>query len=59
MLNNGSWLELFDPYRFFEAYRNYLLIDLAAENDDDMMNWKGWVESRIRYLVLKVIQIFI
>lgn len=55
VLNNGSWLELFEPYRFFEAYKNYLQIDIAAENDDDMMNWKGWVESRIRYLILKVI----
>ncbi|KAI3735811.1 hypothetical protein L6452_15328 [Arctium lappa] len=53
-LNNGSWLELFEPYRFFEAYRNYLQIDIAAENDDDMRNWKGWVESRLRYLILKI-----
>ncbi|GJU56738.1 nuclear poly(A) polymerase 1 [Tanacetum coccineum] len=41
VLNNGSWLELFEPYCFFEAYKNYLQIDIAAENDDDMMNWKG------------------
>ena len=54
MLHNGDWLELFEPYRFFEAYKNYLQIDIAAENDDDMLNWKGWVESRLRYLVMKV-----
>ncbi|KAI3815615.1 hypothetical protein L1987_15292 [Smallanthus sonchifolius] len=54
VLNNGSWLELFEPYRFFEAYKNYLQIDIVAECDEDMMNWKGWVESRIRYLVLKI-----
>lgn len=53
-LNNGGWLELFEPYRFFEAYRNYLQIDIAAENDEDMRNWKGWVESRVRYLILKI-----
>ncbi|KAK9071859.1 hypothetical protein SSX86_008289 [Deinandra increscens subsp. villosa] len=54
VLSNGSWLELFEPYRFFEAYKNYLQIDIVAENDEDMLNWKGWVESRIRYLVLKI-----
>ncbi|GKB08053.1 nuclear poly(A) polymerase 1, partial [Tanacetum coccineum] len=54
VLNNGSWLELFEPYCFFEAYKNYLQIHIAAENDDDMMNWKGWVKSRIRQLVLKI-----
>lgn len=54
VLNNGGWLELFEPFRFFEAYKNYLQIDIVAECDEDLMNWKGWVESRIRYLVLKV-----
>ncbi|XP_071716210.1 nuclear poly(A) polymerase 1-like [Rutidosis leptorrhynchoides] len=54
VLNNGGWLELFEPYRFFEAYKNYLQIDIAAGNDGDMLNWKGWVESRLRYLVLKI-----
>ncbi|GER46045.1 poly(A) polymerase [Striga asiatica] len=29
-------------------------IDIATENDEDMMNWKGWVESRIRLLTLKI-----
>ncbi|KAK9075168.1 hypothetical protein SSX86_003488 [Deinandra increscens subsp. villosa] len=56
VLSNGSWLELFEPYRFFEAYKNYLQIDIVAKSDEDMLNWKGWVESRIRYLVLKVIE---
>ncbi|KAJ0801572.1 putative polynucleotide adenylyltransferase [Helianthus annuus] len=54
VLNNGSWLQLFEPYRFFEAYKNYLQIDIVAVCEEDMMNWKGWVESRIRYLVLKI-----
>ncbi|XP_076913302.1 nuclear poly(A) polymerase 1-like [Bidens hawaiensis] len=54
VLNNGSWLELFEPHRFFEAYKNYLQIDIVAVCDEDMMNWKGWVESRIRYLVFKI-----
>ncbi|KAM0029146.1 putative polynucleotide adenylyltransferase [Helianthus debilis subsp. tardiflorus] len=54
VLNNGSWLQLFEPFRFFEAYKNYLQIDIVAVCEEDMMNWKGWVESRIRYLVLKI-----
>nr|XP_043629934.1 nuclear poly(A) polymerase 1 [Erigeron canadensis] len=54
VLHNGGWHELFEPYRFFEAYKNYLQIDIAAENDDDMLNWKGWVISRLRQLVKKI-----
>ncbi|KAJ8548257.1 hypothetical protein K7X08_030726 [Anisodus acutangulus] len=52
--NKVSWGSLFEPFPFFEAYRNYLRIDIATESEDDMMKWKGWVESRIRLLTLKI-----
>ncbi|GLT60385.1 hypothetical protein SLA2020_331530 [Shorea laevis] len=52
--NRADWDTLFEPYPFFEAYKNYLQIDIAAENADDLRNWKGWVESRIRQLTLKI-----
>ncbi|KAG9136387.1 hypothetical protein Leryth_020185 [Lithospermum erythrorhizon] len=52
--NKASWGTVCEPFAFFEAYKNYLQIDIAAENEDDMMNWKGWVESRIRMLTLKI-----
>lgn len=52
--SNGDWDMLFEPYPFFEAYKNYLQIDINAENADDYQKWKGWVESRLRTLTLKV-----
>ncbi|KAG8382840.1 hypothetical protein BUALT_Bualt05G0120200 [Buddleja alternifolia] len=52
--NKAIWDALFEPFAFFEAYKNYLQIDIAAETDEDLMNWKGWVESRIRLLTLKI-----
>ncbi|CAH9135663.1 unnamed protein product [Cuscuta epithymum] len=52
--SGASWLNLFEHFAFFEAYKNYLQIDISAENNDEMMNWKGWVESRIRMLTLKI-----
>lgn len=53
--NKADWDTLFEPYAFFEAYKNYLQIDISAENDDDLRKWKGWVESRMRQLTLKVL----
>ncbi|KAE8124221.1 hypothetical protein FH972_019126 [Carpinus fangiana] len=47
-------ISLFDPFCFFSAYKNYLQIDLIARNLEDFMNWKGWVESRLRLLTMKV-----
>ncbi|KAI4347224.1 hypothetical protein L6164_008054 [Bauhinia variegata] len=52
--NKADWDTLFEPYPFFEAYKNYLQIDISAENADDLRNWKGWVESRLRQLTLKI-----
>ncbi|XP_073140263.1 nuclear poly(A) polymerase 1-like isoform X2 [Henckelia pumila] len=52
--NKSRWDALFEPFAFFEAYKNYLQIDIASETDEDLRNWKGWVESRIRLLTLKI-----
>ncbi|XP_012847923.1 PREDICTED: nuclear poly(A) polymerase 1-like [Erythranthe guttata] len=54
-VSKGScWDSLFEPFAFFEAYRNYLQINIAAKDGVDLLNWKGWVESRIRLLTLKI-----
>lgn len=53
-LNKANWSALFDPYPFFEAYKNYLQVDIVAADQDDLRLWKGWVESRLRQLTLKI-----
>ncbi|KAK4280744.1 hypothetical protein QN277_012325 [Acacia crassicarpa] len=53
-INKADWDTLFEPYPFFEAYKNYLQIDISAENAEDLRKWKGWVESRLRQLTLKI-----
>ncbi|KAL2895827.1 Nuclear poly(A) polymerase 1 [Bienertia sinuspersici] len=52
--SKADWDMLFESYPFFEAYKNYLQIDISAENGDDFRKWKGWVESRLRTLTLKI-----
>uniref|UniRef100_A0A5B7C4M0 polynucleotide adenylyltransferase n=1 Tax=Davidia involucrata TaxID=16924 RepID=A0A5B7C4M0_DAVIN len=52
--NGASWMTLFEPFPFFESYKNYLQVDISAENGDDLRKWKGWVESRLRLLTLKI-----
>ncbi|KAM1134129.1 hypothetical protein ACFX19_043996 [Malus domestica] len=53
-LNKAQWSALFEPYLFFEAYKNYLQVDIVAADVDDLLTWKGWVESRFRQLTLKI-----
>ncbi|KAL0380812.1 UNVERIFIED_CONTAM: Nuclear poly(A) polymerase 1 [Sesamum angustifolium] len=38
----------------FQRGNEICQIDIAAKNDGDLLNWKGWVESRIRLLTLKI-----
>ncbi|KAF7830096.1 nuclear poly(A) polymerase 4-like isoform X1 [Senna tora] len=53
-LNKAQWSALFEPYSFFEAYKNYLQVDIMAADSDDLLTWRGWVESRLRQLTLKI-----
>ncbi|EFJ28719.1 hypothetical protein SELMODRAFT_171521 [Selaginella moellendorffii] len=53
-MSRATWDLLFESFSFFEAYRNYLQIDVVAIDDCDHRCWKGWVESRLRQLTLKV-----
>lgn len=54
-ISKANWSALFEPFQFFEAYKNYLQVDIIAEDGEDLRLWKGWVESRLRQLTLKVI----
>ncbi|KAK9066097.1 hypothetical protein SSX86_015499 [Deinandra increscens subsp. villosa] len=53
-LNKTQWPMLFEPYMFFECYKNYLQVDIVAADPDDLRAWKGWVESRLRQLTLMI-----
>ncbi|KAM1826139.1 hypothetical protein ACFX13_025526 [Malus domestica] len=53
-LNRAQWCALFEPYMFFESYKNYLQVDIIAADVDDLRAWKGWVESRLRQLTLMI-----
>ncbi|KAF7124823.1 hypothetical protein RHSIM_Rhsim12G0203400 [Rhododendron simsii] len=53
-LNKAQWSALFEPYFFFESYKNYLQVDIGAVDAVDLLAWKGWVESRLRQLTLMI-----
>ncbi|XP_012702940.2 nuclear poly(A) polymerase 4 [Setaria italica] len=50
-----GWEALFRPFQFFGAHKSYLQVDATvAGGEDELREWKGWVESRLRQLVAKV-----
>ena len=44
--------QLFAPLPFFEMYRGYVAVSLAAESAEQLLPWKGYIGSRLRKLVL-------
>nr|GMD48861.1 nuclear poly(A) polymerase 4-like isoform X3 [Ipomoea batatas] len=53
-LNAAQWDALFEPYRFFEAFKSFLQVDIVAADDNDLLSWKEWVESKLIELTLKI-----
>jgi hypothetical protein len=51
---NGVWAPMFEPLKFFDTYTHYLQVDVKAASEDSQRRWEGWVESRLRQLVLSV-----
>lgn len=46
-----EWRRLFDRSDFFHKYKHYIVVKGSAEEEDHYLEWKGYVESKIRHLV--------
>jgi poly(A) polymerase len=59
---NGSkhfpWSLLCAPcvYDFFQRHCRYIQVDICADSAEDHRNWFGWVESRLRMLIIALEQ---
>eukprot|EP01130_Rhizamoeba_saxonica_P006958 TRINITY_DN2788_c0_g3_i1.p1 TRINITY_DN2788_c0_g3~~TRINITY_DN2788_c0_g3_i1.p1 ORF type:complete len:624 (+),score=142.53 TRINITY_DN2788_c0_g3_i1:86-1957(+) len=49
-----KWEDLFEPNNFFSRYKAYLKIQCHAENEADHLKWAGFVEAKVRFLILKL-----
>lgn len=46
-----DWSELFQPFPFFSNYKNYIMVQVSAQTEDNHVKWEGWCQSRLRYLM--------
>jgi len=49
-----TWEDLFEQFQFWEKYKFYLRIDCLAKTEQEHRKWVGFVESRIRFIILKL-----
>jgi poly(A) polymerase len=48
------WSALFDKHDFFLRYKYYLAITAASKSPDTQVKWQGFVESKIRQLLMRI-----
>ena len=46
--------ELFTPFDFFAHFSTYITVLITANSEDDLLKWEGFVESRVRQLVVRL-----
>ncbi|KYQ91138.1 poly(A) polymerase [Tieghemostelium lacteum] len=54
--NEANWSLLFEKSDFFTRFRFYLQIDAISANDEEHIKWEGWIESKLRFLILNLEQ---
>ncbi|CAI2354361.1 unnamed protein product [Caenorhabditis sp. 36 PRJEB53466] len=47
----GQWKDLFEEVNFFSRYKHFIALIMAAPNEEEELNYGGFLESRIRLLV--------
>lgn len=50
--SDEPWTEIFEPIDFFSYYKGYMIVELTADNDEQLLHWCGWVKSRLRRLTV-------
>ncbi|EGF82778.1 hypothetical protein BATDEDRAFT_9489 [Batrachochytrium dendrobatidis JAM81] len=54
MLGREKWTVLFQKNDFFHRYKYYLQVIASSNDDEKQLMWAGFVESRLRQLVMKL-----
>lgn len=47
----SKWTALFEEVNFFSRYKHFIALIMAAPNEEEELNYGGFLESRIRLLV--------
>uniref|UniRef100_A0A6B2KYP3 polynucleotide adenylyltransferase n=1 Tax=Arcella intermedia TaxID=1963864 RepID=A0A6B2KYP3_9EUKA len=48
------WEDLFEEFKFWETFQFYIRIDCMARSEPEYRKWVGFVESKVRLLILKL-----
>ena len=49
-----NWEKLFEAPNFFAKYRHFLVLEASSATEEDQLEWYGYVESKVRHLILNL-----
>jgi poly(A) polymerase len=47
-----AWDLLFTPFDILHSYKQFLRVDIVTNNEKDFLNWRGFVESKLSFLLV-------
>eukprot|EP01125_Pyxidicula_operculata_P019642 TRINITY_DN712_c0_g1_i3.p1 TRINITY_DN712_c0_g1~~TRINITY_DN712_c0_g1_i3.p1 ORF type:complete len:517 (+),score=80.95 TRINITY_DN712_c0_g1_i3:685-2235(+) len=53
-IEKKTWSDLFEPFPFWGKYKFYMRIQCSALSMNQLKTWSGYVESKIRVVVVKL-----
>jgi poly(A) polymerase len=56
-MQRAKWNEVHEPHPFFQHYKDFLMIDILALGDEVFKKYCGWVESKLRILMMQLEQV--
>ncbi|CAK8994892.1 unnamed protein product [Durusdinium trenchii] len=52
--NKAEWCDVYAPFPFFQEFKHFLMIEILAKSEDVYNKFSGWVESKLRILVMQL-----
>lgn len=59
MMGKATWDKLFEVPNFFIKYRHYIVLLARSSTAEDQLEWCGLVESKIRHLIGKLLNLIV
>ena len=50
----APWSKVYEPHPFLDEYKNFLLLEILARAEDVYKKFSGWVEGKVRILVMQL-----
>merc|ERR1712039_658441 len=50
----AAWSEVHEPFPFFSQFAHFLWLEVLAKSDEVYTKYSGWVESKLRILIMQL-----